>query len=200
MRMKYAIAAAILLTAATIPMISQRGNIDYDQIRSAARRGTTGTLFQMGAGSWSAGHMLVYDSAGNAIDGGTPNKVKTCVVVTGDPGAASPALADDNDSPVACGNTYGSDMTITSVSCWANAGSPTVTPILTGGTGTSILTGALTCGTGAWAAGTLNGSPVVHSFSANGATCSSTPCTVDVNITTAGGTAKYLVVRITGTL
>lgn len=129
----------------------------------------------------------------------TPQKTKTCTVIIGDPGATSPVLANDNDSPVACVNNWGVDWTITAVGCWADAGSPTVTPILTGGAATSILTGALTCGTAAWAAGTVNGSPVVKSFT-GGATCSSTPCTVDVNITTAGGTAKYIVVKITGTL
>jgi hypothetical protein len=126
-------------------------------------------------------------------------RTKTCVVITGDPGSASPALANDNDSPVACPNDTGSDWTITSVGCWADAGTPTVTPILTGGSGTSVLTGALTCGTASWAAGTVNGSPVVHSFS-GGATCSSTPCSIDANITTAGGTAKYVVVKIVGTI
>lgn len=132
------------------------------------------------------------------LGSGGANKVKTCVVAIGDPGAASAALANDNDSPVACPNDLGADWTITSVSAWADAGSPTVTPILTGGTATSILSGALTAGTAAWAAGTLNGTPVVHSFSA-GSTCSSTPCSIDVNITTAGGTAKYIVVKIVGT-
>lgn len=128
-------------------------------------------------------------------------KIRKCTIVIGDPGAASSALADDNDSPVACSNTFGADWTIQTVTCWADAGSPTVTPILTGGSGTSILTGALTCGTAAWAAGTVQSSaPVVHSFSGTGATCSSTPCTIDVNITTAGGTAKYIVVTVTGTL
>jgi hypothetical protein len=127
--------------------------------------------------------------------------IRTCTVITGDPGAASSALADDNDSPVACGNTWGSDWHIQSVTCWANAGSPTVTPILTGGSGTSILTGALTCGTASWAAGTVQGTaPIVHTFSGTGATCSVTPCTIDMNITTAGGTAKYIVVRIVGTI
>ncbi len=125
-------------------------------------------------------------------------KTKSCVVAVGDPGAASPALANDNDSPVACDNDTGGDWTLTYVGCWADAGSPTVTPILTGGTSTSILSGALTCGTAGWAAGSLNGSPVIHSFSA-GATCGSTPCSADVNITTAGGTAKYIVVRLVGT-
>jgi hypothetical protein len=138
---------------------------------------------------------------GTGPAGPAGNPIRTCVIITGDPGAASPVLADDNDSPVACGNTWGSDWTIQSVTCWANAGSPTVTPILTGGSATSILTGALTCGTAAWNAGTVQAlAPVVHSFSGTGATCSSTPCTIDANITTAGGTAKYIVVRIVGTL
>ena len=138
---------------------------------------------------------------GGALTLAAQYKIRTCTVITGDPGSASPALADDNDSPVACGNTFGADWTIQSVTCWANAGSPTVTPILTGGSGTSILTGALTCGTAGWAAGTVQGTaPIVHTFSGTGATCSSTPCTIDMNITTAGGTAKYIVVRITGTL
>lgn len=119
----------------------------------------------------------------------------SCTTVIGDPGAASPALANDNDSPVVCGNMTGADLTITAVACWADAGSPTVTPILTGGSGTSILSGALTCGTASWAAGSVNGSPVIHSFT-GAATCSSTPCTLDANITTAGGTAKYVVIQV----
>jgi len=123
-----------------------------------------------------------------------------CVVAIGDPGAAQTALADDDDAPVACSNDTGADVSITTVACWANAGAPTVTPILTGGTGTSVLTGALTCGTAAWAAGAVQGTPpVLHTFSGTGATCSVTPCTIDDNITTAGGTAKYLVIKITGT-
>lgn len=156
----------------------------------------------------SAGGCAMSTTAGGDLSGTLPSptlaapyKVRSCVVAVGDPGAASSVLADDNDSPVACGNTFGADWTIQSVTCWANAGSPTVTPILTGGTGTSILTGALTCGTASWAAGTVQGTaPVVHTFSGTGATCSVTPCTIDANITTAGGVAKYIVIRITGTL
>jgi hypothetical protein len=141
-----------------------------------------------------------YDGTGNFTIPPSASLLKPCVVIIGDPGAASPALANDNDSPVACGNSWGSDWTILSVACWANTGSPTITPILTAGNATSVLTGALTCGTAAWAPGTVNGSPAVHTFSANGSTCAATPCTIDVNITTAGGTAKYIVVRIVGTL
>ena len=97
-------------------------------------------------------------------------------------------------------NIFGKDWKITAVACYANAGSPTVTPILTGGSATSILTGACTCGTGAWAACAVNGSPLVHTFSGTGATCSSTPCDVAANITTAGGTAKFLQIKINGVL
>lgn len=153
----------------------------------------------------TASYITVADGAGTAANptitvAAGPVRTKTCVVTVGDPGSASPVLANDNDSPVACPNDLGVDWTITTVACYADAGSPTVTPILTGGSATSVLTGALTCGTAAWAAGTVQGTaPVVHSFSGAGATCSSTPCSIDVNITTAGGTAKYLVVKIVGT-
>jgi hypothetical protein len=123
--------------------------------------------------------------------------IQDCEIAIGDPGSASPALANDNDTPSVCANDYGADYTITAVSCTADAGSPTVTPILSGGTSTSIVSGAITCGTQpTYVAGTINGTPTVHSFSANGATCSSTPCTVDGNITAAGGTAKYIVIKI----
>lgn len=130
----------------------------------------------------------------------TVNNIRDCELYFGDPGSGSVPLANDNDTPAACGNDFGVDYTITAVACYADAGTPTVTPILTGGSGTSILTGALTCGTASWAAGTVNGTPTVHTFSANGATCASPPCTIDANITTAGGTAKYIILRIKRTL
>jgi len=76
--------------------------------------------------------------------------------------------------------------TVTGVVCWANAGSPTVTPILTGGSATSILSGALTCGTGSFAAGSLNGTPTL----AAGAS-------IDDNLTAAGGTATNVRIAIT---
>jgi hypothetical protein len=120
-----------------------------------------------------------------------------CEIGFGTPGAAD-ALQDGYDQPASCGNITGADATITAVACYADAGSPTVTPILTGGSATSIVTGAVTCGNGAWAAGTVQSSPVpvLKSFSANGATCSSTPCDLAANIT-AANSAKYIVVRIT---
>ena len=121
----------------------------------------------------------------------------SCEVVFGDPNSTASFLADGDDQPVACGNISGHDAIITAVACYADAGSPTVTPILTGGTATSILTGALTCGSGVWAPGTINGTPTIRSFSANGATCATNPCTLDANLTSAGGAARYVVMRFT---
>lgn len=115
--------------------------------------------------------------------------LNTCEIVTGDPGAASPVLADDNDTPSVCANQTGVTMTILSVECYVNAGTTIVNPILTGGAATSILSGALTCGTGSFASGTLNGTPTQVDGS-----------TIDGNITTAGGTAKYLIIRIRRTI
>lgn len=116
--------------------------------------------------------------------------VNTCEIAVGDPGAASSLLVDDNDTPQVCANDTAQTMTITAVHCYAPAGSPTVTPIITGGAANSILTGALTCSsTTGGAAGTLNGTPT-----------QTTGQLVDMNITTAGGTAKYLVIRLTRTL
>ena len=121
----------------------------------------------------------------------------SCEIGFGTPGATD-ALQDGYDQPASCGNITGFDATITAVACYADAGSPTVTPILTGGSATSIVTGAITCGNGTWAAGTVQSSPVpvLKTFSANGATCSSTPCDLAANIT-AANTAKYIVVRFT---
>lgn len=123
------------------------------------------------------------------VDADLPSdgRVRVCEVVVGDPDSASPVLTNGNDTPGVCANKTGTAMTITAVECYADAGSPTVTPIITGG-GT-ILTGALTCGTGSFAAGTLSGTPTQAN---NGS--------IDANMTVAGGTARYVVIRITRTL
>ena len=56
---------------------NQRGNIDYDQVQSAVRQGPGGKFQMFGGGSVTTGHMAVYDSAGNVIDGGAPSSVGT---------------------------------------------------------------------------------------------------------------------------
>ncbi len=48
---------------------SVRGNIDYDQIRTAARSGD-GSKFLMLKGSFTPGNVIVFDADGNAIDSG----------------------------------------------------------------------------------------------------------------------------------
>jgi hypothetical protein len=92
---------------------------------------------------------------------------------------ASSVLQDTDDEAASCFNVFGVTETITAVNCRADAGSPTVTPVVTGGG--AILTGALTCGTASFAAGTLSGTPTVASAGS-----------IDANITTAGGTATNI--------
>lgn len=193
----------LLVLMGLVLILPNPGLSSYIQIGFPVQNRSGNTLnFVTYTGSFTSGDLVKMDANSNLVDAGltaAQNAIRTCEIAVGDPGAASPVLVNDNDTPVVCGNVTGKDLTITAVACWADAGSPTITPILTAGAGTSILTGALTCGTTSWAAGTINGTPVLHSFSANGATCSVTPCTLDANITAAGGVAKYIVVRFTRT-
>jgi hypothetical protein len=63
-------APTVTFTVTALSGFTARGNIDYDQIRAAARQGN-GSLFQMaGSGGWAQGHLLVFDANGNLIDGG----------------------------------------------------------------------------------------------------------------------------------
>ncbi len=115
-------------------------------------------------------------------------KVRICDITIGS--VTGSVLGNTDDRPAQCGNRYGATGTITSVLCYADAGTPTVTPILTGGGATSILTGALTCGTASFAAGTLSSGPPVLTAGSS----------IDGNITTAGGVAKYVIITVTMTL
>lgn len=116
-----------------------------------------------------------------------------CEIVFGDLQSTLP-VNPLSDQPGSCGNVSGRDATITAVACYADAGSPTILPTLTGGG--AILTGAFQCGNGQWAAGAILGTPTVRSFAANGATCSTPPCDIAANVTDTT-TAKYIVIRIT---
>jgi hypothetical protein len=117
----------------------------------------------------------------------SPNKVRVCEISVGDEHSFSPPLSDTTDSPNSCGNLYGQTLTITSIECSADAGSPTVMPKITGGA--NLLSGNLTCGSGSFSSGTLNGTPTQAANE-----------TIDGNIVSAGGTAKRLIIRITRTL
>jgi len=151
--------------------------------------------------------ILIYDTTlarWTPASTGIPDKykIKSCVIGVGSVSADAPPLADDEDSPHACPNDFEKDWKITTVACMADAGTPTVNPILTAGAANSMLTGTgiCTCGTGTWAACAVNGAPLVHTFSGTGATCSSPPCDISVNVTSAGGTAKFIQVKIKGVL
>jgi hypothetical protein len=51
--------------------ITERGRIDYDQIRAAARSGD-GPLFLMFTGPYTAGNLIMINADGNAVDAGIP--------------------------------------------------------------------------------------------------------------------------------
>lgn len=81
---------------------AQRGNIDYDQVGADARLGD-GAQFQMvGTGTKTAGHVLVYDTQLNAIDGGSPGGGSGITQLTGDgtagPGSGSQAFTLANNA------------------------------------------------------------------------------------------------------
>lgn len=51
-------------------LATQRGNIDYDQIKVVARKGNGSKIQMFGGGSTVVGHLAVFDEGGNVIDGG----------------------------------------------------------------------------------------------------------------------------------
>ena len=117
-------------------------------------------------------------------------KVRVCEIVIGDPGAASSALANDNDTPFVCGNLTGATLTLSKIECQylpTGGTAPTVNVAITGGS--NIATSNLTCGSGSFA---------------NTTTLSVTSQTdgqsLDGNLIVAGGTATYVVIRVTRTL
>jgi hypothetical protein len=125
----------------------------------------------------------IYNSSGPRFELQDPQAVAQyakgkCEVHIWGTGASS-VLQDTDDELASCYNGTGVTESITAVRCWADAGSPTVLPAVTGGS--NLLSGNLTCGTASWANGTLNGSPTLAAAG-----------TIDDNIVTAGGTAKTI--------
>ena len=186
------IGAGTVTITPTTSTISGAATITLETGESA-RISSDGTNYEASARiTAGTGITLTKTRTGTAVAGSAAALVRPCEIVIGDPGAASSALADDNDTPGVCGNLTGASLTITEVKCLANTstGSPATLPIITGGAADSILTGAIACGNGVFgSAGTLNGAPT----QADGAS-------IDANISTAGGTAKYIVLRIKRTL
>jgi hypothetical protein len=128
----------------------------------------------------------VTTSGSNATTLAAPYQRRSCELHIWGTGAAG-VLQDTDDEAISCYNDTGVTTTVVAVRCWANAGSPTVLPKVTGGA--NLLSGNLTCGTASWANGTLNGTPTL----ANGGT-------FDANIVTAGGTATNIRLVITYTV
>jgi hypothetical protein len=54
--------------------MANRGTVNFDQVITGDRLGN-GIKFQMAAGSFTSGHVLVYDSTGTAVDGGSASSV-----------------------------------------------------------------------------------------------------------------------------
>ena len=133
-------------------------------------------------------------------------KVRLLGLSIGDPDTASPFLVDGNDSPDAFSNDYGRDVKILAMACKADAGSPVIRAILSGGSATSVLTGDCTCGNGSFAACAVQSgalAPIVHSYTTTATTntCSTTPCGMDLLLTGAGlGTTRYITIKAKGLL
>jgi hypothetical protein len=154
--------------------------------------GTSASVTNAGTSSAAVLNFTIPQGADGAGGGGgsvtADQKVRVCEVVFGDPGAASVALADDNDMPFVCSNKTGVNMTITAVECRSSGSQAYIQPIITAGTSTSIVTAAFACNVSNFASGALNGTPI-----------QATGTTLDVNLSSASG-SKYVVVRITRTL
>ncbi len=99
-----------------------------------------------------------------------------------------------------CANSFGGPWTIETVACYAEKGTPTVTPVLLGGAADSLVKKPVPCGNDTWAAGEVNGTPVVQSFSGTGATCATPPCALKVAVTSVKGATQSVTLHITGHL
>jgi hypothetical protein len=144
--------------------------------------------FVLPDGNGSSGDLLITDGQGMLSWGSADvNKIKICEIAVGNTYVSKNSLVDEDDTTMACGNKFGATLTITEVECYADAGSPSVMPKISGGS--DLLSSELTCGNGSFTSGTLNGTPA-----------QTVNQTIDGNIVVAGGAAKYIVIRITRTL
>ena len=164
----------------------------------AGPQGPTGATGSQGPAGLTGptGPMGLMGPAGpTGPQGPAGSSVRTCVISIGANGTGAVLSTSDGDLSE-CVNGSGTDLTITKVSCLADAGSPSVLPILTGGGSNSILATPLTCGNGAFTGGVLNGSPVIHSTGSNGA-CSTSGCSIDGNIANVAGATRLIRIVVT---
>src|SRR5215831_13101243 len=117
----------------------------------------------------------------------------------GDPDPTSPTLIAGNDSPGGWTNIYRRPVQILAIACMGDAGATTINPIMRGGTATSILTTPCTCGNNVFAGCSLNtasGFPTVNPATAAGATCTTTPCYIDLNIQSVDNVTKQVTINV----
>jgi hypothetical protein len=140
-------------------------------------------------------------------DGGllNPYTVRTCTIPFGSTQSSAPTLVADDDVVAACGNNTGFDWYITGVKVYVNTGTGTsFLPKITAGADLVTPTGGCTATSAAqWVACTLNGTPIVRSFSGAGsATCSAGTglCDLAANIAAVDNVSTYGALEITGIL
>jgi F5/8 type C domain-containing protein/collagen triple helix repeat protein/carbohydrate binding protein with CBM5/12 domain len=114
--------------------------------------------------------------------------LRTCEVhVWGSGSGGALQLADSE--LVSCRNKFGVTWTITSVECWANAGTTTAVQLQVTGGNNTILSSALTCGNGSWTSGLLNGTRILVPND-----------TVDINVIAADASTTNIRVVVAGTI
>lgn len=129
-----------------------RGNIDFDQVRLSARQGY-GTSFQMfGGGTPVSGHVAVYDSLGNVVDGGAA-LTSSPLTIKGDVYTRS-ASADARLGVGVDGQVLTADSTQTTGLKWAAGGGGGSSPVIRN---TAIQASSAGSFTVTWPIGTVAG-------------------------------------------
>ena len=123
---------------------------------------------------------------------------RTCLVQIAPPVGAT-ELAVGHTTVDACPNEFGVDWSMKTVSCYADAGTPTVTVRLK--TGTTLTQAPIPCGDKTWQSAQVVGAPMLHTFSGLGSTCAEPPCDLAAaTVTTITGVSHWAILRITGQL
>ena len=188
--------------AASIAASPRRFLVSYDAVAgtfTAAQPGlgdlsdassvmTTSTAVQASQMPFLVGDVM--SPSGTAVTALRPGlNIRTCEVHVWGSGPAG-ALQLTDGEVASCRNKFGVTWAITSVECWANAGTTTAVRLqVTGGANSTILSSALTCGNGSWTSDTLNGTPTLLP---NG--------TVDINVSAADASTTNIRVVVSGTI
>ncbi|MGA2001390.1 MAG: DNRLRE domain-containing protein [Terriglobales bacterium] len=188
--------------AASIAAFSRRFLVSYDaatgtftaaqpalgDLSDASSVMTSSTAVQASQMPFLTGDVM--SPSGTAVTALRPGlNIRTCEVHVWGSGNGSAVQLVDGEL-ASCRNKFGVTWAITSVECWANAGTTTAVGLqVTGGANSTILFSALTCGNGSWTAGTLNGTPTLLP---NG--------TVDINVSAADASTTNIRVVVSGTI